>query len=575
MADVWAPFAERVELETPGGRSPMRRSTDGWWHADAEPQRYRFVVDGVALADPRSADQPDGVDGWSRVVDHDAFAWTDDGWHGRDLARSVLYELHVGTFSAAGTFDGAIEHLDHLVALGVDAIEVMPVATFPGRWGWGYDGVGLFAVQHTYGGSAGLKRFVDACHGRGVAVVLDVVYNHLGPAGNHLHRLGPYFTDAHSTPWGQAINFDTAGSAEVRRFVVDNALHWVVDHHVDGLRLDAVHAIVDTSPVDILREIGEAVHAAGERAGRTTWVIAESDLNDPRLVRPVGAGGYGLDAAWSDDFHHALHVALTGEHSGYYADYRGLADVAESLEHVFVYRGQMSPSRGRPHGTPVGDIRRSHFVGFDQNHDQVGNRALGDRLGQLVGVRRAQVALAIVLTAPFVPLLFAGEEWGASTPFQYFTDHADAELAEAIRSGRRREFEGLITDTADVPDPQSAATYARSQLDWSEVEAGEHAVLLAWTTDLIALRRGEPDLTDDDPAHVRVAVDADAGWLTMRRGAVELVVNLGDAQVVPTSEVAEVILSNDPRVVVKGAVTPGAGGVNLPADSVAVVRLLG
>jgi maltooligosyltrehalose trehalohydrolase len=420
---VWAPLARTVEAELDGRRVPLAPAGGGWHRADvasAGPGTdYGFVLDGGPVRpDPRSAFQPAGVHGPSRIVDHASFAWSDAGWRGVHLPSAVLYELHVGTFTPAGTFDAVIGRLDHLVALGVDAVELMPVAEFPGARGWGYDGVSLFAPHSAYGGPDGLKRLVDACHARDVGVVLDVVYNHLGPDGNHLGEFGPYFTDRYATPWGQAVNLDGPGSDEVRSFFVDNALMWLRDYHVDGLRLDAVHAIVDTSAVHLLEQLGQAVEDLAAATGRHLFLVAESDLNDPRIVRRREVGGYGMDAQWSDDFHHALHAALTGERDGYYADFGSLGHLATALRRGFVYAGEYAPFRDRRHGRLDPTLPGHRLLGFAQNHDQVGNRALGERSAALVSPERLQVAAALVLTAPFVPMLFAGEEWGARTPFQ-------------------------------------------------------------------------------------------------------------------------------------------------------------
>jgi maltooligosyltrehalose trehalohydrolase len=533
---VWAPALDTVAVEVAGGeRWPLERADGGWWRLGRDHDgEYRFVVDGDALPDPRSPWQPAGVRGPSHTVDHGAFAWHDAAWHGFPLAAAVLCEVHVGTFSPAGTFDGVAERLDHLVDLGVNAVELMPVNEFPGTHGWGYDGVLLYAPHHSYGGPDGLRRLVDACHDRGVAVVVDVVYNHLGPSGNHLARFGPYFTDAYRTPWGAAVNLDGPGSDEVRRFFVDNALQWVRDFHVDGLRVDAVHAFHDRSARHLLQQLGEEVHREAAALGRTAWVIAESDLNDPRLVRSPEAGGYGLDAAWSDDLHHALHRCLTGEDDGYYADFAGVADLAAALERVYVYDGRYSRHRDRRHGAPVGDLPRSRFVVFSQNHDQVGNRARGERLSQLVDTRRLQVAAALVLLAPMTPLLFQGEEWGASTPFPYFCDHDDPELAEAVRRGRRAEFAAFGWPPEDIPDPQDPATFARARLDWAELDQPPHAELLAWYRSLVVLRGSRSEVRDDRAAATAVRHDAGAGWLVLDRGGVVLVVNLGDRPVTLT-----------------------------------------
>jgi maltooligosyltrehalose trehalohydrolase len=569
---VWAPFADRVELDRSGTRERMRPLPGGWYQAETELAHgddYAFVLDGGdPLPDPRSRWQPAGVHGPSRWVDPTTFPWTDGGWRGRDLATSVVYELHVGTFTEAGTFDAAVERLDHLVDLGVGHVEVLPVAAFSGDRGWGYDGVGLYAVHEPYGGPAAFARFVDACHARGLAVVLDVVYNHLGPAGNYLDRFGPYFTDRYRTPWGKAVNYDDAGSDEVRAFAVDNALMWCRDHHVDALRLDAVHAIYDQSAVHLLEELTSAVHDLGDALGRPLHVIAESDLNDPRVVTPVERGGYGMDAQWSDDFHHALHAALTGERDGYYSDFGALADVATALRGAFVYTGQHAAYRGRRHGRPVEGLPGTRFLGYLQNHDQIGNRAAGERSGSLLSPGLLQVAAALVLTAPFVPMLFQGEEWGASTPFQYFTAHDDPELAEAVRTGRREEFAAFGWKPEDVPDPQDPATFERSRLDWSEPAEAPHDRLLAWHRDLIALRARTPDLTGGDLTAVRVDVDEEARTLLVGRGAVHVAANLA-------AEPRDVALPADHQLAIELAsdagVTVGDGGVALPPESVAVL----
>ncbi|MGH9278730.1 MAG: malto-oligosyltrehalose trehalohydrolase [Acidimicrobiales bacterium] len=517
---VWAPDAHDVAVEGVAMKGPDER---GWWTAtiDDGVTRYSFSVDGSPpRPDPRSAWQPEGVHGQSAFVDHDAFRWADGGWRPPPLAEAVIYELHVGTFSGAGTFDGVVEHLDHLADLGVTHVELMPVAEFPGRWGWGYDGVDLYAPHQAYGGPQRLKALVDACHARGLAVLLDVVYNHLGPSGNYLGRFGPYFTDRYATPWGAAVNLDGAYSDEVRTFFVDNARMWVRDYHVDGLRLDAVHAILDTSATHLLEELRAEVppHAV---------LIAESDLNDPRLVRDAERGGYGLDAQWSDDFHHAVHALLTGERRGYYADFGSTADVAKALRQAYVYDGGYSEHRRRRHGRSPAGIPASRFLGYAQTHDQVGNRAQGDRLSHLVSPGRLRAAAALTLCSPFVPMLFQGEEWGASTPFQYFTDHDDAALGRSVSEGRRREFAAFGWKPEDVPDPQDPATFERSRLDWAEPGREPHASVLDWHRRLIALRR-EHRLHERG---VEVHHDEHARWLVLDRGTVVMAVNAGDEPV--------------------------------------------
>jgi maltooligosyltrehalose trehalohydrolase len=480
----------------------------------------------------------------------------------------VIYELHIGTFSPEGTFDGVIGRLEHLAGLGVTHVELMPVAEFPGVRGWGYDGVDLWAPHHAYGGPDGLKRLVDACHARGLAVLLDVVYNHLGPSGNYLGRFGPYFTSRFRTPWGDAMNFDGAGSDEVRRFVCDNARMWLRDYHVDGLRLDAVHAIADGSAVHILEQLAQEVEKLAASLGRHLVLIAESNLNDPRIVQPPSAGGYGIDAQWNDDFHHALHTVLTGERHGYYADFGRLADLATAFRRGFVYAGEYSVFRDRRHGRPAIGVSGNRFVVSAQNHDQVGNRALGERASLLMSEGRLHIAAALLLTSPFVPMLFQGEEWGASTPFLYFTDHAEPELVEAVRKGRCQEFAAFGWDPTAVPDPQARDTFERSRLDWGERRREPHARLLDWHRRLIALRRRSPALTDGDLARVRVQVDEDDRWLAVSRGPIAVLANLGDRpQRVPTGrrEPGSLLLASSLEAKTL------AGGVELPPDTVAIL----
>jgi maltooligosyltrehalose trehalohydrolase len=528
---VWAPSAQTVELVTSGGRHSLQSGDGGWWilqHPAGGPGTdYRFSVDGgEAVPDPRSPWQPEGIDGPSRAVDHSSFAWTDAGWQPPALQDGVLYEMHVGTFSPEGTFDGVRSRLDHLVALGVTHVELLPVAEFSGDRGWGYDGVNLFAPKASYGGPEALKRLVDECHRRGLAVLLDVVYNHLGPVGNHLEKFGPYFTGRYTTPWGKAVNLDDAGSDEVRRFFIDNALGWLRDYHLDGLRLDAVHALFDQSAVHFLEELAAEVDGLERRLGRPLVLIAESDLNDPRVVTDTARGGYGLDAQWSDDFHHALHAFVTGEKDGYYADFGALADVARALSNVFVYDGCHSRHRKRRHGRPVGELPRTRFLGYLQNHDQVGNRARGERTSHLVGPAELRAAAALVVLSPFVPMLFHGEEWGTQSPFQYFTDHKDEGLAEAVRSGRRDEFAAFGWDPEEIPDPQDEETFRRSKLAWDETSREPHRTLLDWHRKLIALRRSQPSLRDG-AAPARVTFDEEARWLEMERGDVTVICHFG------------------------------------------------
>jgi maltooligosyltrehalose trehalohydrolase len=573
--EVWAPKPDAVELDLAGERHPMRAGDGGWWHVDvptAGPgSDYAFVLDGGRpRPDPRSAWQPQGVHGPSRLVDHEAFTWTDDRWRGVPLAGNVLYELHVGTFTAEGTFDAAVERLDHLVELGVSAVELLPCNAFAGQWGWGYDGVAWYAVHEPYGGPEGLKRFVDACHARGIGVVMDVVYNHLGPAGNYLPEFGPYLTEAHTTPWGPAVNLDMAGSDEVRRYIVDSALMWLRDYHVDGLRLDAVHALVDGRATPLLEELAVEVQALGARLRKPLWLVAESDTNDPRTVTSRAAGGLGLDGQWADDVHHALHATLTGERSGYYGDFGSLPTLAKALTGVFVHDGCWSSFRGRSHGRPVPPTVEGHpFVVYLQNHDQVGNRATGDRIAATVSDGLLEVGAALLLTSPYTPMLWMGEEWGARTPWLFFSDH-EGELGEAVRRGRRAEFASHGWDTDDVPDPQSPATFQASKLDWSEAEQDRGARLLAWNRALVALRRTRPELADGHRHRVQVTYDEQARWLVVRRGRTAVACNLGaDRQAVPLPGTPDaVLLASRPGFVF------GDGLVELDGESVAILDLL-
>jgi maltooligosyltrehalose trehalohydrolase len=556
--EVWAPRAGAVDVVLGETRVAMvGPDDDGWFRAEVAGvgagADYAFSLDGgPPRPDPRSPWQPEGVHGPSRLVVHDAFPWTDEGWVPPvPLADGVVYEVHVGTFSPEGTFDGAAARLDHLVDLGVTAVEVMPVVEFAGRRGWGYDGVDLWAPHSTYGGPDGFKRLVDACHARGLAVILDVVYNHLGPDGNYLGEFGPYFTDHYTTPWGQAVNFDRADSDPVRAFVVGNACMWVRDYHVDGLRLDAIHAIVDASAVTIVEELATAVHALAGSLGRPVWVVAESDLNDPRVIRDVEAGGYGCDAQWSDDFHHALHAVLSGDRNGYYADFGSLAQLAKALRQAWVYDGCRSRHRRRRHGRPPTGLPGARFFGYLQNHDQVGNRATGERSSMLVGTGSLKVAAALVLCSPFVPMLFQGEEWGASTPFLYFTDHGDPALGRAVSEGRRREFAAFGWRPEDVPDPQDPETFRRSKLDWDELAAQPHAELLEWHRHLIKLRREVPALAAGDLDAVEVRFDEAARWLVLERGPLSVVCNLaGEEQAVPLADGQTVDVAPESVVIV-------------------------
>ncbi|WP_406441579.1 malto-oligosyltrehalose trehalohydrolase [Streptomyces sp. NBC_01613] len=533
--EVWAPQADRVTLQCEEATRALERdpAREGWWRAEAEARdgsRYGFAVDdGPVRPDPRSGRQPDGPDGLSAVVDHERYAWRTE-WAGRPLPGAVLYELHVGTYTREGTLDAAAERLGHLVELGVTHVELMPLCPFPGRHGWGYEGVSLWAVHEPYGGPEALKRFVDRAHELGLGVVLDVVHNHLGPSGNYLPVFGPYFTDTHHTPWGSAVNLDAPGSDEVRAYLVGSTLAWLRDYRIDGLRLDAVHALADTRACHFLEELSTAVDTLAADLDRPLFLIAESDLNDPRLITAREEGGLGLHAQWNDDFHHALHTALTGESQGYYGDFAraSFAALAKTLTGGYFHDGTYSSFRGRHHGRPLDRTRVAahRLLGYAQTHDQVGNRALGDRLSASLSPGLLACAATLTLTAPFTPMLFMGEEWAAGTPWQFFTDHTDPELAEAVRRGRRREFTPHGWAEEDVPDPQDPATRDRSCLDWTESESEPHARVLDWYRRLIALRHEQADLTDPDLADIKVAYDERERWLAFRRGDVRVVVNL-------------------------------------------------
>ena len=568
--EVWAPSAATVGLVVDERRYDLVVDDRGWWTTDEivpeHGARYGFSVDGSdPLPDPRSPSQPDGVHAASEWVDNTVFAWTDHDWRGVPFAGAVLYELHVGTFTPGGTFDDAITMLPYLRDLGVDAVEVMPVASFPGERGWGYDGVGLFAPHAAYGGPDAMKRFVDACHEHGIGVVLDVVYNHLGPSGNYLGRFGPYFSERHQTNWGWAVNLDGAGSDEVRRFFVDNARMWLSDYHVDGLRLDAVHALVDDSAIHFLEQLADEVAALSSHARRPLFLVAESDLNDPRFVRSHDAGGFGLDASWADEWHHALRSVLTGDTSGYYADFGRFEHLAKALRQAWVYDGGWSEHRQRHHGRPPTGLNGSQFVVCTQNHDQVGNRAVGDRPSRNMSDGRLRIAAALLLTSPFTPMLFQGEEWGTTTPFQYFTDHDDPELGRAVSEGRRNEFSYFGWDPADVPDPQDRSTFERSKLDWSQLDDGIHRSMYDWYRELIGLRRAFPCLSDPRLDRIDVEVDADTQTLIVRRGDIDVLVNLGAAEWAVACD-GRVLAASDPRI------TSAVGSVTVPPDAVALVH---
>ena len=568
---VWAPRRARVGLRIAPAEHRMRRAGGGWWIADVDEAGhgtdYAFVLDGgEPRPDPRSRWQPNGVHGPSRVYDHDRFEWTDHDWTGRPLPGGVIYELHVGTFTREGTFDGALRRLDHLVQLGVDFVEVMPVNALDAPRNWGYDGVLWYAATENYGGPDAFKRFVDGCHRRGLAVLLDVVHNHLGPSGAYLDEFGPYF--AGRNIWGPALNLDGPESDEVRRFVLDNALSWLRDFHLDGLRLDAVHALVDRRATHVLEELAVETDALAAHVRRPLSLIAESDLNDPRLVTAWESGGYGLTAQWDDDVHHGLHAALTGERHGYYADFGALTDLARTMREVFFHAGSQSSFRRRTHGRPV-DVHHTpahRFVVSLQNHDQIGNRAAGDRLSQSLSPGLLACGAALLLCSPYTPMLFMGEEWGASTPFQFFSYFPDPGLRETIRLGRHDEFAEHGWDAGQVPDPNDEATFERSKLRWEEPDREPHRRLLRCYRDLIALRRANAELTDPWLGRFRADADERARWIVLHRGALRVLVNLGDGPVkVPLAGDADVLLAWAPPRLLDGT-------AELPAESFAVLR---
>ncbi len=575
MIEVWAPGAERVRLRRPAGGedTDLERADGGWWRTAAvlaDGEEYGFVLDdGPLRPDPRSRRQPSGVHGASAWFDTEAVAWTDSSWTGRQLAGGLVYELHIGTFTPAGTFDAAIARLDHLVELGVTHVELLPVNAVNGVWNWGYDGVLWYAVHEAYGGPAGYARFVDAAHARGLAVVQDVVYNHLGPSGNYLPEFGPYLREQGRNTWGASVNLD---EDTVRSFIVENALMWLRDYHVDGLRLDAVHALVDERPVHILQEMAERVDALSAHLGRPLTLIAESDMNDPTLILPREAQGYGLTAQWSDDWHHAVHVALTGETMGYYADFASPDALTKVWTKGFFHDGTYSTFRGRDHGYPIPpEVPTWRLVTFAQDHDQIGNRAAGDRLSQDLSFGRLAVAAVLTLTAPGTPMLFMGEEWGASTPWQFFTSHPEPELGEATAKGRIAEFAEMGWDPAVVPDPQDPQTFERSTLRWDEAAAGEHAALLDLYRALAELRRTRPEITEPSSALLSATTggEADPAHRTfhLHRGELSVIVNL---TTVPASFTvasdAAVLLATDHSTLSRTADT-----VVLGPDSAAVV----
>ncbi len=572
IARAWCPRASRVALVmAKGGERELSATADGWWTDDRElpvGARYGFRLDDsdAVLYDPRGRSLPDGVHGLSMVVDTTPL--DTDGWPGRALGPTpggsgVIYELHIGTFTPDGTLDSAIQRLDHLVELGVDFVEPLPVNAFNGAYNWGYDGVAWFAVQESYGGPEAYRRFVTACHRRGLGVIQDVVYNHLGPSGNVLPRFGPYLRQDAANTWGDAIDLT---QHEVRRYILDNTRMWFEEYGVDGLRLDAVHALVDPTPVHLLRELAQQTDALSARLGRPLTLVAESDLNDPVMIEPRDDGGYGLAAQWSDDYHHAVHVALTGETTGYYADFASLGALAKAATGGFFHDGTYSSFREHDHGAPIPpELPTSNLVTFSQDHDQIGNRAVGDRLSATLSTARLKVAAVLTICSPFTPMVFMGEEWGASTPWQFFTSHPEPELAEATAAGRIAEFARMGWDPAAVPDPQDPDTFRRSHLDWAELNVAPHAELFACYRELIRLRRREPELTRPDFGMLSADADDATGWFALHQGAIDVLVNLG-TKPHRSPDSGTLLFASLPGIVAD------ADGVTVPPDSAVVIR---
>ncbi|MGV8895950.1 MAG: malto-oligosyltrehalose trehalohydrolase [Rhodoglobus sp.] len=569
---LWAPRAHRVTLVLGSQSVRLDAVGDGWWSPRGRVEwaaglDYGYLIDddSTPLPDPRSRRQPWGVHGLSRTVDPASYEWSDGQWAGRELKGATIYELHIGTYTPEGTLDSAIERLDHLVELGIDFVEVLPVNGFNGTHNWGYDGVLWYAVHEGYGGPAAYQRFVDACHQRGLGVIQDVVYNHLGPSGNYLPRLGPYLDDASSNTWGTTVNL---AEPEVREYIIRNALMWLNDYHVDGLRLDAVHALVDTREKHLLAELAERTDSLSEAIGRPLTLIAESDLNDPKMITPRSDGGYGMTAQWSDDYHHAAHVNLTGETSGYYADFDSLEALAKTMTRGFFHDGTYSSFRERNHGVPIdlAAVPTWRLVTFTQDHDQIGNRAVGDRLTAQLNSNQQAIAAVLTLLGPFTPMLFMGEEWGATTPWQFFTSHPEPELGIATAEGRIAEFEKMGWDAAVVPNPQDLATFTNSRLDWSELEKPAHAHIFALYRELVTLRRELPGLTDPDFSSVSCAFDEGERWFRMDRPGVSVAINFSDQAADVPAPAGTIVLATS------GSPEHQGESIRLDAQSAAVLR---
>ncbi len=572
--DVWAPKADTMTLLADGRRLSMSPGENGWWHAQHAELTgdidYGYLIDDAQapVPDPRSRRQPEGVHALSRTFDPELFQWQDADWVSPGLDGGAIYEMHIGTFTPEGTLDAAIGKLDYLVDLGVRFVELLPVNAFNGTHNWGYDGVLWYAVQETYGGPEAYQRFVDAAHRKGLGVIQDVVYNHLGPSGNYLPLFGPYLTEGKSNTWGDSLNLDGPLSDTVREYIVDNVLMWFRDYHVDGLRLDAVHALHDERALHILEEIAAETEKCAQDLGKPLFLIAESDLNDPRLITARSLNGYGLDAQWCDDFHHAAHANLTGENGGYYGDFDSLGALAKVLQEGFFHNGTYSSFRDRTHGRPIDKdvVSARQLVVATQNHDQIGNRAAGDRLSDTLGFAQLALAAVLNLTSPFTPMIFMGEEFGASTPWQFFTSHPEPDLGKATAEGRLKEFERMGWDPDTVPNPQDPATFTNSKLDWSEAERDDHGRLLQLYRDLLALRRERADLADPDLRNISVEYDEVGRWLVLRRGDTAVALNFADsARELPLPfDGAQVLLQTAPAEVYGDA-------VQLPAYGAAVL----
>lgn len=580
MLQVWAPNANKVELEIQKTRLAMTKDAKNWWVIKTplavHGADYAFILDGgKPIPDPRSPWQPFGVFGPSRILAHENFVWQDQSWQAPPLTAAIIYELHVGTFSQEGTFDGVINHLEFLKNLGVTHVEVMPINGFVGSRGWGYDGVNIFAPYEIYGGPEGFKRLVNACHNKGLAIILDVVYNHFGPEGNFLEPFGPYFTDRYSSPWGKAINFDGRDSDEVRRFFCDNAIMWFKDYHVDALRIDAVHAIFDNSAIHILEQLSREVKELQGSQNKHYYLITESDLNDSRHLRCRNGGGYGIDAQWNDDFHHALYSILTGEHVNYYQDFGCLKDLAKAYTKVFVYDGRYSSFRRSNHGRPVEGLEGYNFLAYLQNHDQIGNRPHGDRISKLTNINKLKIGAALTILSPFIPMIFQGEEWGTETPFLYFADHQDLGLRNAIFEGRVRELSVFGVNASEIPDPQAAETFNKSKINWSEVSEEPHKSLFSWYQSLIALRKKFSDLSDGRLARVKVVFDEEEKWFMFKRGKIIIIVNFSSRMQIITrkklnlgDEQLNILMSSDLKNLWEGK------DVLLQAESILVLAAI-